>query len=70
MPRSVAEIIELVAARAEDMGMDLSSEDVGFLLSLFFLGMAGNGILPTDLWLHNMSDECGSVRNEAHDQNN
>lgn len=59
-------VLELVHARAEAMHVDLSLEELSFLVSLFFLGLAGNGTAGTDLWLVNMADECAAVRNETH----
>jgi hypothetical protein len=65
MSKSVVTLIDEVHGAAVATGMDVSPEDVAFIMSLFFEGMAEHDESPVNAWLQMMADECSKVRNEG-----
>lgn len=62
MARTIANVVDLVHARAVAMGMDLSPKDVAFIVSLFFEGMVdAESPEPIDTWLLMIADELNKV---------
>jgi hypothetical protein len=65
MSRAVRNVAELVSARANELGLDLSPKDVAFIISLFFEGLVDpEHPDPVDTWLLMMADDLNVMKDE------
>lgn len=66
--KTIKELVDNVTLAAQNMGMDLTAEDVGTIVGLFLEGMAETpsegGVNSThfDNWLRMIAAECQSVK--------
>lgn len=63
--RTILQLVDDVRMAAVNTGMDVSVKDVGFILSLFFEGMASHQSVPeVNSSLQMIADEVSKARDE------
>ncbi len=65
---TVKGLVENVYLAATEMRMDLSLEDVAFIISSFLEGLAHGGACTTprlDQWIQRIADEVASIKDEG-----
>jgi hypothetical protein len=66
--RTFTDLVFDVREAAGKQGMDVSAQDVGFIISLFLEGVLqppGSVVAPVAAFLQKIADECSDVRDEV-----